>query len=388
MARKQILFVDDDSMVLQGLQRSLRSMRADWDMVFLDNATSALEMLATHPFELIVSDMRMPGMNGIELLSRTREQFPDTVRIMLTGNADLQTAVDAVNQGNVYRFLTKPCDTDDLIRVLNQGLRQQELITAEKALLQQTLKGTVKMLVDLLAFLAPASFGRAQATGELAEGVARELGMENPWVLGIASTLSQIGILTLPPELGAKLQAGAELTPEEQDLANRVPQMGAELIANIPRMEEVADSVHYMHKNYNGTGFPMDPLKEDRIPMGGRILRAVRGFEALKSQGESESDALEAMGGDRACYDMAVLRALVSFLRRKTEGAVTPVPRPVSLAGLKEGQTLVHGIETVEGLLIIPEGTLLAPVHLQKLHNFGRISKIREPIIVLGHAGE
>lgn len=384
MASKQILFVDDDPMVLQGLQRSLRSMRSEWDMEYLEDGPAALEMMARRPFDLIVSDMRMPGMNGVELLSRANELFPDTVRIMLTGNADLQTAIDAVNQGHVFRFLTKPCDTDDLIRVINQGLRQQELITVEKALLQQTLKGTVKMLVDLLGFLDPVSFGKAQANGELAEGVAREMGMEHPWVLGLASILSQIGILTLPMELAGKLQAGNQLTVEEQELANRVPQIGAELIGNIPRMEEVADSVRYMHKNFNGSGFPPDALKEDRIPLGGRILHVVMGFGCAAKRCASDAESLAAMEADLATFDLDVLRALGRFLRRKAEGAGTPIPRPVPLVGLKEGQVLVHGIETMEGLLIIPEGTLLGPVHLQKLHNFGRISKIREPIIVTG----
>lgn len=384
MARGAILFVDDDPLVLQGLQRSLRSMRGDWDMVFVDSGAAALEQMATRTFDVIVSDMRMPGMNGVELLARANEGFPDTVRIMLTGNADLQTAVNAVNQGNVFRFLTKPCDTDDLIRIVNQGLRQRELITAERSLLQHTLKGTTKMLVDLLGFLAPQSFGRAQAISELAEGVAREMGMEHPWVLGIASILSQIGILTLPQALAEKLHSGALLTNEEQDLANRVPQIGAELIRNIPRMEEVADSVHYMHKNYNGSGFPLDALKEERIPLGGRILHVITGFEALLARKGSEAAALEMMEADTSAYDREVVHALAGFLRRKSEGTDAPIPRPVALASLKEGLVLVHGIETVEGLLVIPEGTHLGAVHLQKLANFGRISKIREPIIVIG----
>jgi len=384
MAMKQILFVDDESMVLQGLQRSLRSMRSEWDMEFVENGTAALEFLAARPFDVIVSDMRMPGMNGVELLSRANELFPDTTRIMLTGNADLQTAVEAVNQGHVFRFIMKPCDSDALVQVLQQAIRQHELITAERTLLEQTLKGTVHMLVDLLSFLDPVSFGKAQATGNLAEGVAREVGMDNPWVLGIASILSQIGILTLPAEVAAKLQSGGALTGEEQGLADRVPQIGAELIGNIPRMEEVADSVRYMHKNFNGTGFPQDNLKEERIPMGGRILRVVRGFEGLKAGNGSEAEVLAAMALNPISYDPHVVQALASFLRRGKGEAAGPVPRPVSLAELQEGHLLVHGIETVEGLLILPEGTLLGAVHLQKLHNFSRIFHIREPIVVMG----
>jgi CheY-like chemotaxis protein len=114
------------------------------------------------PFAIIVSDTRMPGMDGVELLSQVKEQFPDTTRVMLTGNADQATAMEAVNRGAIFRFLTKPCDSELLVQTLEAGIRQYELVTAEMQLLDQTLKGTLEMLVELLSLLDPRSFGRTQ----------------------------------------------------------------------------------------------------------------------------------------------------------------------------------------------------------------------------------
>ena len=185
--KPRILLVDDEANVLQAYTRVLRNRFA---LDTADGGAQALDQLENRgPYAVIVSDMRMPGMDGVELLSQTRERFPDTVRIMLTGNADQQTATEAVNQGAIFRFLNKPCDSELLASTLDQAIRQHELITAEKSLLENTLKGTIRMLVELLSCLDPISFGRAQAMAAHAEAIAKEMGMENPWVLGIAGVL-------------------------------------------------------------------------------------------------------------------------------------------------------------------------------------------------------
>ena len=176
--KPRIILVDDEVNVLQAYGRVLRARFA---VDTAEGGEAALGMLSERgPYAVVVSDMRMPGMDGVELLAQAKGRFPDTVRIMLTGNADQGTAAEAVNRGEIFRFLSKPCDSALLIETIHQAVRQHELLTAEKALLEGTLKGSIRMLVDLLSLLDPISFGRAQEMGELAEGVAREMGMENP----------------------------------------------------------------------------------------------------------------------------------------------------------------------------------------------------------------
>ena len=154
-----VLIVDDDANLLAGLRRQLRGRFTVVTATGGEEALASLEQ--GEPPAVILSDMRMGGMSGVETLGRFKEKAPDTVRLMLTGNADLQTAIEAINNGHIFRFLTKPCPQDVLEAGLNAALRQHRLIMAEKELLEQTLAGSVKVLTDMLAMVAPESFARS-----------------------------------------------------------------------------------------------------------------------------------------------------------------------------------------------------------------------------------
>src|SRR6185436_721470 len=110
--KKRILFVDDEAMTLQALERMLRPMRDEWEMEFVDSGQKALELMAQSPFDVIVSDMRMPGMNGAELLNEVMRRYPQTVRLILSGHADKEMILRCV--GAAHQFLAKPCDPDVL----------------------------------------------------------------------------------------------------------------------------------------------------------------------------------------------------------------------------------------------------------------------------------
>ena len=141
---EKILFVDDEPNILQAIQRQLRSR---FDVETAVSGDEALRILKEKgPFAVIVSDMRMPGMNGVELLTRVRDSYPETVRLMLTGNADQGTAMEAVNNGQIFRFLTKPCPQATLVVSVALAQRQHRLIMAEKEMLQKTLMGSVTVL--------------------------------------------------------------------------------------------------------------------------------------------------------------------------------------------------------------------------------------------------
>lgn len=380
--KPKVLLVDDEENILQAYTRVLRG-KFDLDTAL--GGEAALEKMQDRgPYAVVVSDMRMPGMDGVAFLAWAMAQHPDTVRIMLTGNADQGTAMEAVNKGAIFRFLTKPCDSELLGQTLDLAVRQHELITAEKTLLEDTLKGAIKMLVELLSCLDPISFGRAQAMAAQAEDIAREMGMKNPWVLGIASILSQIGILTVPEGVATKIQTGNFLNSSERDLANRIPEIGADLIKNIPRLEEVADAVLYMNKNFNGTGYPPDARKGEDIPLGGRILRAVWDYERLLPKFGNPIATVRDMETRTTWYDLEVLRAFALCLERQGAEAPPPPTREISLHELRIGQVLVTGIETMDGLLVVPQGTTIGLAHLQKLRNFARLSGLREPLVVTG----
>ena len=156
---EKILLVDDEIAILQGYQRLLH--REFNTSIALGGACALAEIERSGPFAVVVSDMRMPDMDGAQLLAKVRISAPDTVRVMLTGNADMQTAVRAVNDGNIFRFLTKPCTKDTLAKTLTASLVQHRLQTAEKELLENTLQGTIAVLTDVLSLVNPAAFSRA-----------------------------------------------------------------------------------------------------------------------------------------------------------------------------------------------------------------------------------
>jgi len=156
MTNETILFVDDEVNVLQSMKRQLRKR---FTVLTSESGADALALLKKQgPVAVIVSDMRMPEMDGIQLLSQVKALYPDTVRIMLTGNADQQTAIEAVNTGQIFRFLTKPCAMSVLVSSLALALRQYRLIIAEQQLLNETLKGSIKVLSELLSIANSEAF--------------------------------------------------------------------------------------------------------------------------------------------------------------------------------------------------------------------------------------
>jgi len=143
---KKILFVDDEPNVLAGFQRQLHNLFSIETALGPEAGLTALKEWRN--YSVVVADMRMPGMNGVEFLSRIKVSAPDVVRIMLTGNADQATSIEAINQGNIFRFLNKPCSTEKLTEALESAIRQHQLITAERDLLENTLCASIKVLTD------------------------------------------------------------------------------------------------------------------------------------------------------------------------------------------------------------------------------------------------
>jgi DNA-binding NtrC family response regulator len=154
----KILFVDDEPAVLDGYKRMLRR---EFEVDTAVCGQQGLAEISNHgPYAVVISDMRMPEMNGAQFLSQVRQTAPDTVRMLLTGYSDMDAAMSAVNEGNIFRFLTKPCEKDLLGKAITAGLMQYRLVTAEKDLLENTLMGSIKVLTDVLSAVSPEAFGR------------------------------------------------------------------------------------------------------------------------------------------------------------------------------------------------------------------------------------
>lgn len=361
----KILFVDDEPNVLEGIQRTLRR---EYSVSIAEGGENGLSVLqAEGPFAVVVSDMRMPGMDGIQFLRRVRDYSPDTVKIMLTGNADQQTAMDAVNEGNIFRFLTKPCPPETLVKTLNAGLEQFRLATAEKYLLEQTLNQSLHVLVDILAIINPTAFGRSTRVKKLAREIADRLGVTNAWEVEIAAMLSQVGCVTVPEEILQKISNGAPLSNQETGLFHQHPQVGHDLIARIPRMENVAEIVASQNRRINDEILVVvEPEKIDEPTLGARILKVVLDYDKLIQAGNSSYLALKELSSRAGWYDPKIIEILQSVIEI-TAGEYVTIEASVS--ELKPGMILDKTLTSVRGSVLLSAGQEITMSLILRLKN-------------------
>lgn len=378
---EKILLVDDDPNLLAALTRNLRR---DFAIETAEGPELGLRKLQeAGPYAVVVADRQMPKMDGIQFLSQVRQSAPDTIRIMLTGNADLEATIRVVNEGNIFRFLTKPCPVEVLSKALQDALSQYRLVTAEKELLNKTLGGSIKLLTDILSMVDPPSFGRAQSMREAITSIAGKLRVPDAWEIHLAVMLAPIGNVTVPPEVLVKNRLGRPLSTVEEQILASLPQTASRLLANIPRLEGVARIVQYQQKNFDGSGFPEDQVCGDAIPLGARLLKILLDLMHLQAKGMTLVQALSEMRTREGRYDPTLLAAV----RAANEGrAVQPEAAKLSievhLNELFPGMVLRSNVEAKDGTLILSAGHRLSEMTLEKLHNFARLVGIKEPILV------
>lgn len=382
MAEK-ILLVDDDPNLLSALQRQLRKR---FDLATVQGGEEALAAVekANHdqePFAVVLCDMRMPGMDGIEVLKRIKDLAPDTVRMMLTGNADQQTAIASINQGSIFRFYTKPCPADQLAEGLEAGLEQYRLITAERELLEKTLSGSIKVLADVVSMNDPVAYGHACRVREWVRRLTTEFRMPQRWQLDIAAMLATIGQVAIPPELIARRRDGESLSEDEQAIFDRAPEAGRNLIANIPRLAKVAEIVHLQDRGFDGSGFPADgPIGLD-IPLDARLLKILKDLAEVADGGPLTATVFGVLEKRMEIYDQKLLGKVRTCLKVDAADA-PPVVVEVPLAALRPGQTVVSDISLANGRLILAANTQLSEAQIERLRNLRKIFTFREPVKV------
>jgi response regulator RpfG family c-di-GMP phosphodiesterase len=374
---EKILCVDDDSSVLQGYRRQLRKQ---FEIDTALGGAEGLDAIANRgPFAVIVSDMRMPEMDGIQFLAEVRRRAPDTVRVMLTGCADQRTAADAVNEGAIFRFLTKPCPPEILAKTLAAAIEQYRLITAEKHLLQHTLRGALNVLCDVLALANPAAFGQGSRVRRIVRALCAKLGVEQSWQCEIAATLSQIGCITVPPNVLEKVYHGHELSRDESRMLAGHPAVGSNLVAKIPRLEPVAEIIAYQQKRFNGSGPPAKPVAGSNIPLGARILKTALDYDTLRWSGIEDFDVMLELSERTGWYDPQVLSALENVIG--LEGSFEA--QDVDLKQLTTQMILAEDVITNDGTLLVTKGQEVTASLKQRLLNFAQNGRVADSVRVL-----
>ncbi|TWU60254.1 Hydrogenase transcriptional regulatory protein hupR1 [Rubripirellula tenax] len=359
----KVLLVDDEPNVLKGYQRHLRKSH---DIELAIGGAEALEAIASQgPFAVVVSDMQMPEMSGVELLSKVREVSEHTVRIMLTGNADQKTAVDAVNEGNIFRFLNKPCSPEKLAQAIDAGLEQYRLITAEAELLNKTLAGSVRMLTQVLSLVMPQAFGMTQESRRLARAMAETVGDAGPmWQVEMAAMLMRVGCVSLPTNVLNKYLADRALDADEAKLIKETPQLGYKLVSAIPRLQPVADLIQAQN----------DPPVPS-TPVICRILKIVGDYQRFQAA-TSPFTALDRLANS-LLYDSELVKVLANIISAGCQ------LKDVGIIEMKEGMVLESNVEDLSGRVLIAKGAEIHEAMIQKLALLKRSATgVREPIRV------
>lgn len=372
-----VLLVDDEPAVLAGLSRLLHGqciVHTETD------PQRALEVAADIPnLGVVVSDMRMPGMDGAAFLSRMRTLVPDAVRVLLTGYADLEAAVSSINDGRIFRLMWKPCGSEELTACLADAAAQYRLITAERELLQATLRGSVRALVETLSLANPVAFSRAERIQARVADLATRITGALDWEVEVAAMLSQLGAVTLPPAVTESLHQGDVLGQATQQLVDRVPTVSVDLLDGIPRLENVRRAILLADQRFDGRGPVAGDLGGEDIPLGARILRVAIDYDALDARRTPAREAMEHLRQQHGRHDPAVLDALERSLTR--DGTERPIQR-VTLTSLQIGMVLASDIMVEGDVLLCGRGQEVTQRLLDRLANWSHHHRIVEPIDV------
>ncbi len=358
----RILCVDDEKLILEGLVLLLRK---DYEVHTALSGDEALKVLKrVGGAAVVVSDMRMPGMDGAMLLHNVMNLYPDTSRILLTGEPGRDAAVAAVNQGHIFRFLTKPCPPEQLKGALEAGVMQHRVIKAERSILKETLIGCIHALIDVLAIANPIAFGRASRIKRLAMEFAGALNCGDYWQLEAAAMLSQIGYLSLPTQLVEKLYNGEPLTPAERTLASGVPGVAMTLLENIPRLEPVIQILEAL----SWKDERIARLGDGTTGMGTRILGLVLEYDSLITQGHSADVAVQTLRLRAARFGSALIE---QFGKHVGAGSGKNEARELALRSVQPGTIILQDVRTSQGTLLVPRGFEVSSSFLERIRYFG-----------------
>jgi response regulator RpfG family c-di-GMP phosphodiesterase len=407
-----ILFVDDEANVLTALRRVVRPLGIN--ALIAPSGAAALDLLASHDVDVVVSDMRMPEMSGVAFLKQVAERFPQTIRILLTGYADVASAVAAVNDGQIFRYLNKPWQDNDLLMTLNHAMdvcalsrekqrleiltrqqneqlkklngnleeavqerTQQLVLTTEKlsstnAILQEGFTATVEVFSQLLRARETRRGIRHREIAALSRDIAEsmQLPKEECEAIYTAALLCDVGKMALSDKLVDVPET--TLKGESMRAYQEYPAIAEAALTLLKPLETAAHIVHSHRERFNSAGFP-DHLCGEAIPIGSRILAVAHDFDAsmrgtLYATALTVTQAREVIvKNSGAWYDPKVVTAFTALLDSDAYKNRTLGESKFKIGALRPGMTIAQDLHNKHGLLILRAGQTLTVDILEKL---------------------
>ena len=356
----KILCVDDEDSILRGFQLNLRK---DFELHLARDGVEGLEVFDKEgDFALVLSDMRMPRMNGAEMLAEIKKRDHEVSTILLTGHTDFDSAMAAVNDGNVFRMLSKPCPPERLIKVLNDGLEQHDLVRSKRILLDQTLRGAVDALAESLSTAKPLFFGRVQRVRKLANKLAKFLEVVNSWRVDVASVFSQIAYIGLPENITEDVYYKRKVSSQVRQLLTTFPEDTQKILDKIPGFEDVGEILKRIE---------VQPRFEEQDPKGIRmcasVLRAALDFDYYEEQGHDKHLILGTLKNRQDDYDPSVIEALDKMISLSDSNSRL---EDVTVKQLSLGMRLVEELRMKDGFLVATAGSYIDRQLFKVIRNY------------------
>lgn len=414
-AKHRILVIDDEEIVLVGLRETLR--RAGYEVVTGSNALAGLDALKSGPFAVVLSDQQMPWMTGLELLAQVKDVQPNASRILITAVLSLETVVEAINKGEIYRFIIKPWLREELLATVTNAVQRYELVCrhadlqattvtlnqqltdlnrslgeqaaqltaenqqlkAESAQLAASLQRGAQVSLHLLQTLYPGVGVRMRRVVALCRAIADTVDLpgKEREIFELSSQLFDIGLAGVPGEIIERWQTDSEnLNEAERRLIEQHPILGQELVRCEGPLDAVGAVIRSHHERFDGRGYP-DHLAGDQIPWLGRLLAVAVGYVHNGLGSPEAIEQLRELSG--TAFDPEAIRVLIRALpnvkyRRKE--------REILLSELRPGMILARGIYTANGLLLMPEDQPLSEPEIEKMHRHNQVHAITQSLYV------
>lgn len=420
-----ILFVDDETSILSSLKRLFRPF--GYRILMAESGAQGLEILANESVDLVVSDMRMPEMNGAQFLEKVREKWPETVRILLTGYAEIGSTIDAINKGQIYRYVSKPWEDNDITTTVKHALQQKMLEREKKRLEELTHKQneelkdlnahleekvlartealnkamqsidlaheklkksfitSVRVFSNLIEMRNPNKRGHSRRVADLARTLAQNMGISAADVqnIFIAGLLLDIGKIGLPDRLQDK--PFSSLTFDERAEVSKHPIKGEMALMALEQLQGAAELIRSHRERFDGTGYP-EHLSGLSIPLGARILAiakdydtALMGNEFVRPMKPAEA-LLMLQDGKAKSYDPAVLDAFLELLSKIGATAKNHSELILRATQLKPGMVLSRDLISVAGEMLLSKGHVLDEHIIDQIRGFDRMNS--QPLTV------
>jgi response regulator RpfG family c-di-GMP phosphodiesterase len=385
-SRARVLFVDDSQNLLGAVRRTLRGKA---DLIVAESAQAALQILEADPsFSVVVSDQKMPGMKGVEFLATVAQRWPLVTRVMQTGNNDQDTAISAIHDGRVFRFLRKPYEPEDLLEVIFDAQAEHDIRAVEHTLLETNLAASIKLVTEMLAMTRPDLFARSTKVHELTKSLAAQLHMSQPWELSLAALLYPLGLVTLPNELLEKRKKGDRLSEAEAFALSRSGMIAGDLVQKIPKLERVAIYLRYCRKYFDGSGLPDDLDPPDTPPHAVCLLPLLIDIvELADSRDIRLKDAALALHDNAGKYHPGMLHAATEWLKKRAiyEETHDRTVRELHAENVMVGDILVNDLHGVDRELLLTGGSELTELMVRRIHLLSE-SGVIPPVLAVARA--